>query len=312
MGVQVHERSLPLNGAWHLQQTLSPLRRGVNDPSFVLTPQRAWWCGRLTEGEFLAVVSSVPSESRVTVHACGRGAEAFIESADQRLGLRDSPTSFDPVIDRVAAWQAALPGVRLTSTGVLIDALVPAVLEQRVMASDAFGAWQTLVTECGDMAPPTSAELAPPRPMYVPPTVSRWRAVPSWQWHRARVDPARSAAIMRVLRHADQLIADTNSNQPERVRQRLLSVPGIGEWTVAQVMARVFGDADAVPWGDYHLGRLVGWGLLGRVIELDQVQPLLEPWRPARYRLIRYMELTASCWPPRRGPRLAPEDHRRR
>lgn len=289
--------------------SLSPLQRGRHDPCMVVSPRTTWWCGRCGEDPFAAKIDVNMSGSQVVVTAWGAGAQSFVQTADVRLGLLDTPKCFDPVVDRVAAWRDALPGVCLTSTGLLVDSLVPAVLEQRVMASDAFGAWSTLVRSVGQPAP-LPPGLKPPRPLFVPPTAVEWLRVPSWVWHQARVDPSRSSALMRVLRHAPALERDLAAGDVELVRRRLLSVPGVGVWTVAQVLARVCGDGDAVAWGDYHLGRLVGWGLLGRVVELDEVEPLLEPWRPHRHRLVRYMELTPDCWPPRRGPRLAPEDHR--
>ena len=92
----------------------------------------------------------------------------------------------------------------------------------------------------------------------------------------------------------------------------LTAIPGIGRWTAAEVGHRALGDADAVSFGDYHLSDLTGWALAGREMLEEEVEPLLERWRPHRYRVVRLLELTPGAWPPRRGPRLARPEHRHR
>jgi 3-methyladenine DNA glycosylase/8-oxoguanine DNA glycosylase len=90
---------------------------------------------------------------------------------------------------------------------------------------------------------------------------------------------------------------------------RLIAVPGVGEWTAAEVAVRALGDTDAVSVGDYHLAGLVGWALVGRPVDDEQMLALLEPWRPHRALVIRLLELSGVA-KPRFGPRMAVQDHR--
>ena len=89
--------------------------------------------------------------------------------------------------------------------------------------------------------------------------------------------------------------------------------PG-GSWLVRVVpnLYPALGDPDAVSVGDYHLPGQVGWALAGEKVDDDGMLALLEPYRGHRYRVIRYLLLSGLARVPRRGPRLAVEDHRSR
>ena len=91
--------------------------------------------------------------------------------------------------------------------------------------------------------------------------------------------------------------------------RRLTAVPGIGEWTYAEVAVRALGDTDAVSVGDFHLAGLVGWVLAGRPVDDDGMLELLERWRPMRAKAVRLVELSGVA-KPRFGPRLTVQDHR--
>ena len=56
----------------------------------------------------------------------------------------------------------------------------------------------------------------------------------------------------------------------------LLAVPGIGQWTVAYLRMRLFGDPDAVPVGDLVLRRALG------VTNDREVLAAMKRWRPER------------------------------
>ena len=93
----------------------------------------------------------------------------------------------------------------------------------------------------------------------------------------------------------------------------LRSIPGVGVWTAAETGFRALGDADAVPFGDFHLGHLVGVGLVGRRLHHDdEIAEALEPYRPQRYRVVRLLELSPLVRLERRGPRASRVDHRAR
>lgn len=85
----------------------------------------------------------------------------------------------------------------------------------------------------------------------------------------------------------------------------MMSLPGVGVWTAAEVAQRAFGDADALSIGDYHLSTMVGWSLLGHPIDDDEMVVLLAPLSPHRQRAVRLLEASGLAVNPRFGPRAA-------
>ena len=93
--------------------------------------------------------------------------------------------------------------------------------------------------------------------------------VPSWEWLRMHVDPARSRAVVAGRAGRAGARAHRCGLPAEEVDRRLRSLPGIGVWTSAEVRFRAHGDADAVSFGDYHIAKNVGWALTGRAVDDD-------------------------------------------
>ena len=180
----------------------------------------------------------------------------------------------------------------------MLEALIPAVLEQRVYGKDARRAWRSLVTKFGAPAPGPA-----PAHMRVPPPGEVWRRIPSWEFHRANVDPGRARTIVGCAQRADSL-ERLATGHPEQARAALMSLPGVGEWTAAETAQRAFGDADALSVGDYHLAAMIGWRLLGQPIDDPAMVELLEPLRPHRHRAVRLLEVT--------GPAILREEQRGR
>lgn len=86
---------------------------------------------------------------------------------------------------------------------------------------------------------------------------------------------------------------------------RLSKLPGVGVWSCAEVGAVAFGDADAVPVGDYHLKNAVTFFFTGEARGSDErMLELLEPYRPHRGRVIRLIGLSGIT-PPKYGPRMS-------
>ena len=186
----------------------------------------------------------------------------------------------------------------------MLESLIPAVLEQKVTGKEAWAAWRWLLRHHGEAAPGPVADR-----MRVVPDAETWRHVPSWDWHRAGVDPKRSATAVRCARVAAQLEACPGLTHDE-AHARLRSVSGVGAWTAAETAERALGDADALSVGDYHLKDVVGWALLGHGLDDEAMVELLEPVRPQRYRAVRLIDLTPGARKPRFGPRMTIQDHR--
>lgn len=277
--------------------TLSPLRRGRGDPCYHDGAGGVIWrTSLLSSGPVTARISRGAPDA-VDCEAWGPGSAEFTETLPALLGADDDVTAFRPTEPTIAAALRRVPHLRLGRTGRVLEALIPAVLEQRVYGGDAHRAWRRLVTRYGAPAPgPAPAHLR------VPPSGDAWRRIPSWEFQLANVDPGRARAVVGCAQRSDALERLVNRST-DAARTALMSLPGVGEWTAAETVQRVFGDADALSVGDYHLAKMVGWSLLGRPIDDPQMIELLEPMRPHRHRAVRLLEVSGLAVKPRFGPR---------
>ncbi len=292
------ERTVEFPGAASFGHTLAPLRRGPRDPCFQAPGDSTIWrTSLLPSGPVTARISRVAAHAAHCV-AWGSGAPEFIESLPAMLGLEDDASDFVPGDPTVAAAHRRVPHFRLGRTGQVLEALIPAVIEQRVPGADAFRSWRLLVSKYGTPAPGPA-----PAGMRVPPSAEAWRYIPSWEWHLANVDPRRAQTAVGCARRAAAL-ERLVSLPGERARQALMSLPGVGEWTAAETAQRAFGDADAVSVGDYHVPKMIGWTLAGHPVDDAGMLELLEPMRPHRHRVVRLLEVSGLAYEPRRGARL--------
>ena len=278
--------------------TLSPQRRGPGDPCYQLVDGAIWKTSLLPSGPVTARIAT-SARSTVECEAWGAGAGEFLERLPALLGVHDDAAGFAPEEPTIAAAHRRVPHLRLGRTGQVLEALVPAVLEQRVAGKDAFRAWRLLVTKYGAPAPGPAPER-----MRVPPPAEVWRRIPSWEFHLANVDPGRARTLVGCAQRADAL--ERLSTRPsEDARTALMTLPGVGIWTAAEVAQRAWGDADALSVGDYHLSNVVGSTLLGHRIDDDEMLELLEPLRPHRFRAVRLLEVSGLARNPRFGARMA-------
>ncbi|WP_380279138.1 DNA-3-methyladenine glycosylase family protein [Kitasatospora purpeofusca] len=287
-------------------RTLLPLRRGPGDPAYRTTADGAVWrASRTPAGVGTLRVLARPAEGVVEAGAWGPGAPWLLDRLPDLLGAGDDPAALVLPPGPLREAQREVAGVRLVRTGLVMESLVPAILEQKVTTGEAYRAWRTLLRAFGAPAP------GPVEGLRAAPSAREWSLVPSWDWHRAGVDPKRSATVQRAVRLAARL-EEASAMDHEASFARLTAVPGIGVWTAAETLQRSNGDADAVSVGDFHLPNIIGWALAGRVRSDDaQMLALLEPYRPHRHRLCRLITATGTH-APRFGPRLSPNDHRHR
>ncbi|MEU6314131.1 DNA-3-methyladenine glycosylase 2 family protein [Streptomyces sp. NPDC047014] len=284
-------------GPVDLGLVLGPLRRGAHDPTFRTTPDGSVWRAcRTPEGPGTLRVSRTGAE--IGAEAWGPGADWLLARLPALLGAEDDPAAFVPRHRLVHASHRSRPGLRLTRTGLVLESLIPTVLEQKVTAEEAYRAWRRLVRQYGEPAPgPLGKEL------YVMPEPRTWALIPSWDWHRAGVDAKRSATILRAVRVAARLEEAAAMDLPEAAR-RLEAIPGIGPWTSAETLQRSNGHPDAVTTGDLHLPGIVGFALAGdRDADDAAMLDLLAPYAGQRHRAVRLILLTGRT-PPRRTPRM--------
>ncbi len=240
-------------------------------------------------------------EGVVEAEAWGTGAGWALERLPALLGAEDDLTGFEPRHPLVAEGQRRNPHWRLSRSGLVMESLLPSILEQKVTGQEAFAGFRRLVRRFGEPAP------GPEQDLWLQPDAARLRQVASWEWLQLHVDHARSRAVVRAARVADSLQRLVEAG-PEELDRGLCSLPGIGVWTSAEVRARVLGDPDAVSFGDYHVAKDVGWAVTGTPFTDEEMARFLEPWRPHRGRVVAYLGMGVGRRP-RRGPRMAPRTH---
>ena len=284
---------------------LSVHRRGPRDPAFLAAADGAIWrTSRTPDGPgTLRVTGAGAAVTVVSATAWGPGAAWLLDTLPCLLGARDDPAGFAPAHPLLRELARRYRGARVGRSGRVLEALVPAVLEQKVVSIEAHRAWRVLLTRFGDPAPGPA-----PAGMRVFPAARTWSRIPSWEWHRAGVAAVRARTIIAAAR-APGRIEETTAMAAAEADRRLRALPGVGPWTSAEVRQRACGDADAVSVGDYHLPAVVGWALAGHVVDDAGMLELLAPYAGHRYRATRLVELSGPR-PPRRGPRMAVRDYR--
>ncbi|MEI2278646.1 3-methyladenine DNA glycosylase [Paenarthrobacter ilicis] len=296
---------------FRLDQTMFPLMRGSSDPAFAAHPTGYWMAFTTAAGPATLRLAGAGhgADSFVDAQAWGPGAEEAAAGVPRLLGAEDDWSAFDE-----PAFHATLPrmvtearrrnlAVRLPSTGRMVDALVPAILEQKVTSLEARRGYRYLMYRYGTPAPGKA-----PTGLLVAPTARQWLSVPSWEWHKAGVGPQRSATVMRALQSAVALerLAPLDSVEAGR---KLQTISGIGIWTAAEVVQRTHGCPDSISVGDYHLAAYVGYALTGRKTDDAGMIELLKPWEGHRQRLVRMLYLSGFR-KPTFGPRMTVQDHR--
>lgn len=284
-----------------LRSTLGTLRRGGQDRSTVFRDGAAWRAFHTPAGP--ATLCLAPGGSgEVSATAWGDGAEWALASSTELLGGRDHLDGWAPTHPLVREQHLRRPGLRVPRSGLVFDTLLPTVLEQKVTGTEARRSYAELVRRFGAPAPG-------PMDLLVPPSAATVAGIPSWEWHLAGVDGARSRTLVSAAARATRL-EEAVDMPADAAQLRLQAISGVGPWTSAEVAQRALGDADAVSVGDFHLAHFVGWALTGHRVDDDGMLELLEPYRPHRYRAVRLLELS-GLRPPRFGPRMDVVDRRR-
>ena len=275
--------------------TLAPFLRGPRDPTMRVTGSVVWSAWRSAGGSVTLRLTREPD--RVVASAWGAGAEATLDLLPDLLGLDDEAATFAPMHPLLRALQRRLVGLRLGRSAAVLDALVPAILEQQWTWIEAWGALHRLIREHGEHAP------GPPGTgLRLLPSAATLAGLPAYEYARLGVVGRRAVTLRAVAARAAQLEAAARLPLPEGYR-RLRAIPGVGPWTAAEVGLRAFGDRDAVSVGDFHLPNLVAWALAGEPRGDDaRMLQLLAPYRGRRARVVRLLEASGIS-APRFGPR---------
>jgi 3-methyladenine DNA glycosylase/8-oxoguanine DNA glycosylase len=280
---------------------LGQQRHGGGDPTFRVRGDEVWRGIRTPLGPTTLRVAPRPRDGDVLAEAWGDGAGWALDRLPAMLGDDDDPAGFRADLHPlVTEAHRRRPHLRFGAGHRVFETLVAAVIEQKVTGQEAFAGFRRLVHRFGERAPGPGRELR----LWVQPSADTVRRVPSWEWLTLHIDPARSRTIVRAATVAETLDRLT----PEDADAKLRTLPGVGEWTAAEVRSRAFGDPDAVSFGDYHVAKDVGWAVTGTPYDDDELRAFLEPWHPQRNRVVMLIHGFAGGRP-RRGPRMAPRTH---
>jgi 3-methyladenine DNA glycosylase/8-oxoguanine DNA glycosylase len=301
-------RTIRLDAPLDLRSVLGPLARGTGDPTMRVAAGAAIRASVTVDGP-AAIELNVDGAS-VRARAWGPGADRLLEGLPAALGLDDDDSGFDASLHPVVAGLARRFGrVRLGRTGAVWEALLPAMLEQRITGTEAWRNYRRLVRAHGEPAPG-------PLGLVLPPPSATVAGLPSWTLTGLGIEPRRGALLRRIAREAPRL---EKLGAPARLpagggagaaslAAALRSHTGIGPWTAAEVTLRALGDPDAVSVADAHLSNVVAFVLTGAARGTDErMLELLAPWAGHRARAIRLIE-RSGITPPRYGPRVAPRD----
>lgn len=290
-------RTYPVTGPLDLRRTLAPLRRGPGDRTIRFAANRAWRATRTPDGPATVAIEHVGESLRV--EAWGPGADRALDGVPALLGFDQQPALFVGPHPTISHLGRRFPGIRIPQSGAVLESLVPAILEQKVIGEEARRSWFQLIWRHGEAAPGPS-ELG----LRLPPAPARLAALPYYAFHPLGVERRRADLIRRVASRAAWFEAIVDLPTADAYA-RLTAVPGIGPWTAAEVGVRALGDVDAVSVGDFHLPNLVSFALAGEPRGTDaRMLELLEPYRGQRARVIRWLE-SSGISAPRYGPRLA-------
>ncbi len=286
-------RTLPLPFPVDLGRSLRPLRTGRGDPTILLSERAVLRASRTPDGP--VTVRAEHQGDRIEVEAWGPGAEWALEQAPGLFGLRDDRSGFDPPEGVVRRLHRDAEGLRMPRTDRVLEALLPAVLGQRVTGFEAKRAYHQLIERWGAPAPGPGGLLLVPLPDQI-------AELGYYELHLIGMERRRADALKRVCAHAARL-EEAGRGSTTLLQERLQAIPGVGAWTSAEVARAAHGAPDAVSVGDYHLKHLVSWALAGEERGSDaRMLELLEPYAGHRGRVCLLLE-AAGLRAPRRGPR---------
>jgi 3-methyladenine DNA glycosylase/8-oxoguanine DNA glycosylase len=301
-------RTIALDRPIDLRTAFGPLARGSGDPTMRVASTIAIRASMTPEGP--GSIDIRLAGSSIRAEAWGPGATSLLDGLPAALGLDDDDAGFEPRLHpRVADLARRLGRVRLGRTGAIWEALLPAILEQRITGTEAWRNYRRLVRAHGTPAPGPHGLLLAPTPDVV-------RALPSWTLTALGIEPRRGTLLRRIAGEASRFEAmGAAARLPggggagaRALEAALRAHSGIGPWTAAEVTLRALGDPDAVSVADAHLSNVVGFVLTGAARSTDErMLELLAPWAGHRARVVRLIE-RSGLGPPRYGPRVAPRD----
>jgi 3-methyladenine DNA glycosylase/8-oxoguanine DNA glycosylase len=283
-------RRLDIEGALDLRRTLRPL--GLSWSRF---DSEGWWRAlRTPDGP--ATLRVWREAGAVMGQAWGPGASWPIDRLDRWIGAGDGAHTWAPDHELVASLQRRRPGIRFGRTDLVFEAVMDAVINQKVTGREAAAGLRGMTRRFSGPAP------GPADGLWLPPPADALAESAYHDFHDLGIEKKRADTVRRLAAEAQRIDRLADLDPPEAMRA-LARFRGVGEWTVNETLVISHGYTDAVSVGDYHLKNIVAWHLAGREKGTDEeMLVLLEPFRPHRARVVRLLE--GAGRPQRKGPRM--------
>lgn len=260
--------------------SLAPLGMLAGDPTIRLEPTAMTRATITPDGPGALQARWQQGPGEVTLTAWGDGASWLLDRGSDLLGANDDATSFTPTDPTVQRLWTRFPGDRVARTGTLWHDIAWTIIQQRVHRRDAAIQWRRFVQDMGAPVDGIEGLLPPPDPTRVA------RTHPT-EFRRYGIDSHRAQALVNVAGVATRLQSFVDGPVDE-ARKPLMSIPGIGPWTVSCLSAFTWGDPDTVIVGDSGIPSLLSSTLVGeRRAGDERMLELLEPYRPHRYRILK-------------------------
>ena len=291
----MHERvELAIEGPLDLAQTMALIGMSPRDPSF-----------RVVGRDIVGLATNTPlgaasarfahRGASIVVDAWGDGAEHVLARANTLTGLHDRPLAFAPEHRALAALVRRFAGLRLSAGADPIETAMHAIFGQRITSDEARQSWWRFARRYGEAAPG-------PLELFTPPRAEIVARLSRDDLFGVGLDLHRSRSLLALAREADRLRATIDD--VERVTDRLRTLPGIGPWTIGLVRHFAYGDARAVPLGDWHIGRDICFALSGEERGSDaRMLELLAPFAGNEGRVWRLISATGIHHPRRAAGR---------
>lgn len=278
--------TIPVDFPLALRATLAPLG-GYFRPD-------GWWAPmRTPDGPATLYVRRTGRAVEAT--AFGPGESWALESVPGLIGIDDHPERFQTNHPLVRELHRRNPGLRIGRTRRVFDALLVAIVTQKVTGKEAGRSMRHLTRAFSSRAPG-------PTPLQLPPDPEQLAAATYFDLHPLGIEQRRADTIRRAASEAGR-IERLAEEAPASVSAHLERIRGIGVWTSAETVAVSHGDSDAVSVGDFHLKNQVAWHLTGRPRGTDEEMiELLESFRPHRGRVLRLLATLGHA--PSFGPRM--------
>jgi 3-methyladenine DNA glycosylase/8-oxoguanine DNA glycosylase len=137
-----------------LQRTLALVGHGRSDPTIRYAADGIWRATRTPDGPATIHLAVEADGCTATAQTWGPGGDWLLDRAPAMCGALDSLDGFEPALHpAVARLARRMPGMRLCRTERVFDALVPAILEQKVTGREARRAWPVSSAVSGSLRP---------------------------------------------------------------------------------------------------------------------------------------------------------------